>query len=448
MHCIIHFLAFVTVNAFVNPINHHITNIILKGTILENLLIKTLDCLDLRLRNDSAAATGPAICSLFGHQLGLARHQNVPCLEWISSYNVDSQFRKHMTIVAKFEIPYIQFLDKDGNVVHPLPAFAKNPRDLIPMYRNMNLVRILDNKSVNLQRMGKMGTYPSSLGQEAVGVGMASGMHQDDVLVPYYRDQGAMIVRGVKIVEILGYWGGDERSNYFSAPQVREDFPISVPVGTQNLHAAGVAFAIKYHKQNRAVVGGCGEGGTSKGDFYEAMNFAGIHHLPVVFVINNNQWAISVPRKLQTAAQTFAQKAIAAGISGVQVDGNDVIAVRFAVNEAVNKARKGEGATVIEAVTYRLCDHTTADNAKRYIDENELKQACAYDPIVRLRNYLTQQKAWTEADEKKLLTECTQEVDHAIAEYLNAAAPAPTDMLDYLYEQLPEELKEQREQLT
>lgn len=351
-----------------------------------------------------------------------------------------------MTIVAKFEIPYIQFLDKDGTIVQPLPAFAKNSKDLIPMYRSLNLTRILDTKSVNLQRMGKMGTYPSSLGQEAVGVGMAYGMHQDDVLVPYYRDQGAMLTRGVKLVEILGYWGGDERNNNFSAPQVREDFPIAVPVGTQTLHAAGVAFALKYHKQKRAVVGGCGEGGTSKGDFYEAMNFSGVHHLPVVFVINNNQWAISVPRKLQTAAQTFAQKAIAAGIVGVQVDGNDIIAMRFAVSEAVAKARKGEGATLIEAVTYRLCDHTTADNAKRYVDENELKQAWVNDPIARLRHYLTQQKVWTDADEKKMLAECTQEVDQAIAEYLKASPPAPTDMFDYLYEQLPEELKEQREQ--
>jgi pyruvate dehydrogenase E1 component alpha subunit len=352
-----------------------------------------------------------------------------------------------MTIVAKFEIQYLQFLDKDGKIVQPLPAFAQDPKNLIPMYRSMNLTRVMDAKAVTLQRMGKMGTYPSSLGQEAVGVGMGYGMHQDDIFVPYYRDQGAMLYRGVKMVEILGYWGGDERCNNFAAPQVREDFPISVPVGSQCLHAAGLGFAIKYHQQKRAVVCGCGDGGTSKGDFYEALNFSGVQKLPVIFVINNNQWAISVPYPLQTGAKTIAQKAAAGGFEGIQVDGNDVIAMRYAISEAIEKGRRGEGPTLIEAVTYRLSDHTTADDARRYTSEDAIKKAWQYEPILRLRNYLKQQNVWTEQDENKMLEECTAEVDQAIKEYLSMTAQSPTDIFDYLYAKLPEEILEQRAML-
>lgn len=350
-----------------------------------------------------------------------------------------------MSTIAEFKIEYLQFLDANGNVTQTLPDFAQDSRNLIHMYRSMNLVRILDAKAVNLQRMGKMGTYPSSLGQEAVSVGMGYAMNKDDVFIPYYRDQGAMIIRGVKMTEILGYWGGDERCNNFAAPQVREDFPIAVPVGSQNLHAAGVAYAIKYHKQKRAAVCGCGDGGTSKGDFYEAINFAGVQKLPAVFVINNNQWAISVPLHLQTAAKTIAQKAVAAGIEGLQVDGNDVIAMRYAVMQAIDKARHDQGATLIEALTYRLCDHTTADDAKRYCDPNEIKQAWPFEPIVRLRNYMMQQKIWSEQDEKKMLAECTAEVDRAVDEYLKTQPANPVDMINYLYAKLPEELVEQRE---
>lgn len=350
-----------------------------------------------------------------------------------------------MTTVAQFSIEFFQFLDRDGKVLQPLPAFAKNTEELLKMYRMMNLTRVMDAKAVNLQRMGKMGTYPSSLGQEGFSIGMGTAMHKDDVFVPYYRDQGAMLCRGVKISEILAYWGGDERANNYAAPQAGEDFPISVPVGSQNLHAAGIAYAIKFHQQKRAAVCGCGEGGTSKGDFYEAMNFAGVYQLPVVFVVNNNQWAISVSRKIQTAAQTIAQKAIAAGIPGVQADGNDVIAVRYAIGEAIKRARENGGPTLVETVTYRLCDHTTADDAKRYSEEKDIKAAWELEPILRLRKYLYAQKIWTEQQEQQMLTECNAEVDRAIQEYFKITPAAKTDIFDYLYAQLPEELIEQRE---
>lgn len=353
-----------------------------------------------------------------------------------------------MKTIATFSIEYIQFLDKNSQVIAPLPAFAQDPKNLIPMYRAMNLTRTLDTKAVNLQRMGKLGTYPSSLGQEATSTGIGFAMAKNDVFAPYYRDQGVMLHRGVTIEEIFAYWGGDERANFYSSPDVQQDFPVAVPIATQFLHAAGIGYGIKFHKQNRAVVCTGGDGSTSEGDFYEAMNFAGVQNLPVVFVINNNKWAISVPLSLQTKTQTIAQKAIAAGFTGVQVDGNDIIAVRYAVSEALEKAKRGEGPTLIESISYRLCDHTTADDARRYIHADELKEAWEYEPIKRLRTYLMQQNVWSEDDEKNMLEECAQKVDQGIADYLKRTPAKATDIIDFMYAELPEELKEQREYLA
>jgi len=214
------------------------------------------------------------------------------------------------------------------------------------------------------------------------------------------RVLGALLQRNISLTELLQFWSGDERGNHFE--NNHEDFPFCIPISTQALHAAGIAYAIKLRQQKRAVVSTCGDGGTSKGDFYEAMNFAGVHQLPIVFVANNNQWAISVPRQSQTEAKTIAQKAIAAGFNGIQVDGFDVIAVREAVAQALKNARAGKGPTLIEAITYRLCDHTTADDATRYQPKKETDQAWQLEPIKRLKRYLETQKIWTEKDEQAL----------------------------------------------
>lgn len=348
-------------------------------------------------------------------------------------------------IVANFKIHYLQFLNEHSQVTHDLPEFAKEPNTLLSLYRQMSLTRALDNKAINLQRTGKMGTYPSSQGQEAVGVGMGFALQPDDVFVPYYRDQACMLVRGVKISEILAYWGGDERGSHFA--HVKEDFPICVPIATQCLHAAGIAYAIKYRHQNRAVLTICGDGGSSKGDFYEAMNVAGTWHLPLVFIINNNQWAISVPRNKQSACLTLAQKAIAAGFAGIQVDGNDIIAVAQATSEALQKARKGGGPSLIEAISYRLCDHTTADDATRYCPPEERKIAWKKEPIARLGYYLEAQGLWSREQEAALQQTLTEEINAGVDEYLNMPKPKPTDIFDYLYAELPEFLLDQRNSL-
>ena len=345
--------------------------------------------------------------------------------------------------VADFTIHKLQFLNEQAEATQILPDYAQDSAHLLALYRGMVLTRTLDQKAINLQRTGKMGTFPSSLGQEAVTVGMGAALHETDVFCPYYRDQGAFLQRGISASKVFTYWGGDERGSDFNVQ--REDFPICIPIASQLLHAAGVAYAIKYRQQKRAVLTICGDGGTSKGDFFEALNLSGVWHLPMVVVINNNQWAISAPNCVQTNTATLAQKAIAAGIEALQVDGNDIIAVHTAVSHALEKARNGGGATLIEALTYRLCDHTTADDATRYGDKQQLEKAWEIEPIARLRTYLHNQGLWDKEKEFALQKDCATEVEAAVAEYLALPPQAPTDMLDYLYAELPDALQEQRE---
>jgi 2-oxoisovalerate dehydrogenase E1 component subunit alpha len=345
--------------------------------------------------------------------------------------------------VASFEIEYRQFLGPDGKVQGKLPAFARDADELLRMYRAMTLVRTFDTKSVNLQRTGKLGTYASCLGHEAAHVGIGAAMQLADVFAPMYREYGAQLWRGVRMSEILLYWGGDERGNDFSGPA--HDFPWCVPIATQCLHAAGAALAMKLRGEPHCAVTVLGDGGTSEGSFYEAVNFAGVARLPLVVVAVNNKWAISVPLSLQTAAETLAQKGIAAGIANAQVDGNDVIAVRDAVATALERGREGAGPTLIEALTYRLSDHTTADDARRYRSKEEVEQAWKVEPLVRLRSYLTAAGVWSEEQERALLKECAEQVDAEVKVYSETPPPPPEGMFDYMFASLPESLAEQRE---
>jgi pyruvate dehydrogenase E1 component alpha subunit len=345
--------------------------------------------------------------------------------------------------VASFEIEYRQFLGPDGKPTRELPEFARDAAELVRMYRMMTLVRTFDTKAINLQRTGKLGTYASCLGHEAAHVGIGAAMRPDDVFAPMYREYGAQFWRGVRMSEVLLYWGGDERGNNFSGPA--QDFPWCVPIATQCLHAAGAALAMKIRGEKRCAVTVLGDGGTSEGSFYEAINFAGVARLPMVVVVVNNKWAISVPLTLQTAAETLAQKGIAAGITSLQVDGNDVIAVRDAVATALERGREGSGPTLIEALTYRLSDHTTADDARRYRSKDEVDQAWKVEPLLRLRSYLMSTGTWSEEQERALLAECAQQVDAEVKAYADTPPPPPESMFDYMYAQLPEPLVEQRE---
>ena len=338
----------------------------------------------------------------------------------------------------KFLIECTGFLDAKGEPMVELPAFADSRETLVALYTAMVRTRVFDTKAIALQRTGRLGTYASSLGQEAIGVGVASAMTADDVFLPSFREHAAQLWRGVSLEELFLYWGGDERGNDFA--KSRQDFPVCIPVASQFPHAAGVALAIAQKNEPGVAVAVAGDGATSKGDFYEAMNVIGAWNLPAVFVINNNQWAISVPRSDQTAAKTLAQKAFAAGIAGEQVDGNDVIAVRHVLERALAKARAGGGATLVECLTYRLGDHTTADDASRYREDDEVSVHWKEEPVARLRKHLVAAHGWSKQEEEDLLHALTKEVDQAADAFLDSDPEPPAAMFDSLFESPPDDI--------
>lgn len=343
------------------------------------------------------------------------------------------------------EVPLTRFLAPDGTLEQPVPESIADPGVLRDLYHWMCLTRALDGKAVELQRSGRLGTYPPCIGQEAVGVGVAFAMRREDVLVPSFREQAAQLYRGVTATELLLYWGGDERGSDFAGP--RQDFPISATVGGHAPHAAGVALAFKLRREPRAAVCMIGDGATSKGDVYEAMNVAGLWRLPVIFVVSNNQWAISTPRSEQTAATTLAQKAVAAGFDGEQVDGNDVIAVAHVTGEALRAARAGEGPHLVECLTYRMGDHTTVDDASRYRSDAEVAPWRERDPLLRLKAYLEAEGAWSDADEAALVDTCAREIGDAADAYLATPPQPPESMFEYMFAELPRDLAAQRDHL-
>ncbi|NDR58840.1 pyruvate dehydrogenase (acetyl-transferring) E1 component subunit alpha [Aliiruegeria sabulilitoris] len=340
--------------------------------------------------------------------------------------------------MARFDFGPVRVLDQAGNVETTLPGFARDREALARHYRAMVLTRQFDTKAVALQRTGRLGTFASSLGQEAVSVGVASAMRDQDVFLPSFREHGGQLWRGVTLKELFLFWGGDERGNDFSGH--RMDFPACIPVATQFPQAAGVALAMQAQGTGGVAVPVGGDGATSKGDFYEAMNIAGAWALPVVFVISNNQWAISVPLAAQTRAVAISDKAMAAGIPGGRVDGNDVIAVRAMMERALERARSGGGATLIEAVTYRLGDHTTADDSKRYRNEAEVSAHWKAEPLVRLRAHLVQEHGWTKEEEETLQRSCREDVETAAEAYLATGLQPPRAIIDHLFESVPEDL--------
>lgn len=320
-----------------------------------------------------------------------------------------------------------------------MPKLADS--DIRKMYELMVLSRTADTKAIALQRTGRIGTYASYLGQEASQVASAYALTDDDWLVPSYRDGAALITRKQPISKILQFWGWDERGHQVKS----KNLPISIPVGSQTLHAAGIAWALKIQKKKSVVIGYFGDGASSKGDFHEAANIAGVFKLPVIFICQNNQYAISVPRSKQTASRTIAQKAVAYGIPGIQVDGNDVFSVYVAVTEALALARAGNGPTLIECVTYRMSDHTTSDDAKRYRTEREVEEWKNKDPIMRLQKYMKEKKLWTENYEQDLQERTKKQVEEAVQLMESEPAPAIDDVFNYMYAEKTTPLKEQLE---
>ena len=348
-------------------------------------------------------------------------------------------------VVATFEVRRRQYLDEKGAALCELPACAGNGDFLRKVYRGMAFARALDAKCVNLQRTGRFGTYATSLGQEAVPIGVASAMRDSDVFVPSYREGSAQIWRGVEVDDILHYFGGSERGQAWTAPSAARDLPICITVGNQALHAAGVAAALKLRGEDAAAVCVFGDGATSKGDVYAAINVAGAWFLPVVFVVCNNQWAISTPRSRQSAAETLAQKGIAGGIAVIQVDGNDVLAVHDVVVDTLERARSGGGATFVECS--RLSPQRS-QHGRRRIDPlprphggRGHRAAC---PVLRLRAFIERNGMWSDAKEAAMAAEITAQIDAAIERYLNTPAEQPEAMFDHLYAKLPAAYEAQR----
>ena len=309
------------------------------------------------------------------------------------------------------------------------------------LYRKMVLIRLADQRALALQRQGRLGTYAPVIGQEAAQVGSAYALGKADWIFPSFRETGVIYMRGVPLKDIYLYWMGDEAGQ--KVPEGVQVFPVSVPVGSHPLHAVGAAWAAKLQGEKICTVAYFGDGATSEGDFHEAMNFAGVFQTPTIFFCQNNQYAISVPRKKQTAAKTLAQKAIAYGFPGVQVDGNDLFAIYSATQEAREKAIAGKGPTLIEAVTYRFGPHTTADDPTKYREDAEVQEWKKLDPMLRLQRYLQSKGLWSEDQETQMRAEAETSVNQAIQEAENVPTPQPEEIFKYTFAEMTPPLKEQ-----
>ena len=345
--------------------------------------------------------------------------------------------------LAEFSIDWLQVVDENGKVDEKLFPEELDDEKLKQMFEHILFSRQLDLTMLKLQREGRCGTYASNEGQEAVQVGAAMGVNKEDWIFPYFRELGAWVVRGVPAQNFAAYWAWDERG--LADMKKYNMFMIAVPVGTQLPHATGFAWGLKRSnaKTKRVVLAFHGDGATSKGDFAESLNFAGVFKIPVVYVCLNNQYAISLPRSKQSAAETLAQKAVAAGIPGIQVDGNDVVAVYKATKEAAERARAGKGATLIEAVTYRLGDHTTSDDAARYRTKEEVESWRAKEPLIRMRKLLESKGIWRDTWEKSLLTKINDQIAKAIKTMEEMPPPPIDDIFNYMYAEPTAELTEQ-----
>ncbi len=314
------------------------------------------------------------------------------------------------------------------------------------LHRTMLFSRRFDERRLQLQRQGRIGTFAPAIGQEASQVGAVSALTDDDWFVPSYRDFAAALWRGVDPVSLLLYDAGFNEGA--AIPEGSKNLPIAIPVASQIPHAVGLGYAASLRETDEVVAVSFGDGATSEGDFHESLNFAAVHSCPVIFVCQNNQYAISTPVEQQTATSTFAQKAVAYGIPGVQVDGNDLLGVRLVADEASRRARDGEGPTLIECMTYRLSVHTTADDPTVYREEEEEEDWKRRDPLTRLVDYLDAEGILDRSDADGLDDEVSGEIDRAWDEAQEQMEQLgdPSAMFDHLYAEKPAYLQWQQRQ--
>ncbi|MCA9290672.1 MAG: pyruvate dehydrogenase (acetyl-transferring) E1 component subunit alpha [Phycisphaerales bacterium] len=340
-------------------------------------------------------------------------------------------------------IESVSILDEHGNFDAKLGKGLIPDKDVVKLYEHMCVCRHLDEVAFKLQRSGRMGTYPENRGQEATSLGAAYVLKPQDWLVTCYRENAGLFWRGLPMESILLHWMGDERGN--AIPAGLNVTPIAIPIGTQMLHATGLGWSMKYRGEDGVACTFFGDGATSEGDFHEAANFAANLDLPVIFFCQNNGWAISVPSRIQCSAPTLAQRGIAYGMDTIQVDGNDLFAVVYAMKAAVKRARTHHRPTFIEAVTYRLGDHTTADDARRYRDPAEVESWQHKDPILRLRAYLEGKKLWNGAKQEAIEAHAKETISAVVKRAEDIDAPSNVDFFDSMYVTMPADLRVQRD---
>jgi pyruvate dehydrogenase E1 component alpha subunit len=349
------------------------------------------------------------------------------------------------------KVEYLSILDEKGNLDKKLEPDL--PEDfLVKLYRAMLLGRRFDERLLNLQRQGRIGTFAPITGQEASQIGAVSVLEPTDWFVPSFREGAAELWRGVPMEAIILHHGGFRHPGEGPPKEGEEtnNIPVAVPVASQIIHAAGIGWSIKYRKKKDVVMTFFGDGATSEGDFHEGLNFAGVYQAPVVFVCQNNHWAISVPLEKQTHSKTLAQKASAYGMPGIQVDGNDVLASYVAGKEAVDRARSGGGPSMIECVTYRMMMHTTADDPTRYRKQAEVDLWKKRDPLIRFSKYLTD-KGIANDKLESLDGEVKDQVQKAIEraeEEMKRLQGEPIRMFDHIFAELPPTLKKHKEELV
>lgn len=352
------------------------------------------------------------------------------------------------TISLPHDVEYLSILDEDGNLDQELEPDLSDDL-LLELHRAMLLGRRFDERMLRLQRQGRIGTFAPVRGQEAAQIGAVAPLRETDWMVPAFREAAAEIYRGRTMESILLYYGGYNQAG--AVPENLKNFPDAIPVGTQVPHAVGLGYAIRYRERDDVAMVFFGDGATSQGDFHEALHFAGVFHTPTIFVCQNNQWAISVPRSQQTRAETLAQEGLGHGIPGLQVDGNDLLAVWVAAQEAIDRARSGDGPTLIECVTYRLSLHTTADDPTRYRSEEEVEKWEQRDPIPRFQRYLQDKELLTEESIEALEEEIQAEIKEVVQsaeDRMKELDQEPLVMFEHLYAELPPYLREQRDELA
>ncbi|MBP2259104.1 pyruvate dehydrogenase (acetyl-transferring) E1 component subunit alpha [Virgibacillus alimentarius] len=344
----------------------------------------------------------------------------------------------------KEKYPMMEIIDKAGKFVSKEYEKEITKEQAQKFYYHMLRIRTFDRKGKALQRQGRIGTYVPFEGQEASQVGSALVLEEKDWMFPTYRDHGATLTFGAEMDRVLLYWNGRVEG---SVPSKEKNiYPASVPIATQLPHATGAAMAETYKGTNNVAIAYFGDGATSEGDFHEGINIASVFQAPVVFFNQNNGFAISVPIEKQMNSETIAQKSEAYGIPGVRVDGMDVFAVHFAVKEAFERARNGEGPTLIEAVTWRFGAHTTADDPTKYRNQEETeKKREELDPILRLERFMKNHDMWDEDWAEKIEKEIEVELDDAIVEMEKFQKPDPADMFDYVFKEPTWTIQEQKE---